>query len=67
MATPSAIDTCLTVKDRVFVIPGVEDLIIWFDKQGRDSWVNNLNKLQEVVYRCKEGAKSLGSFALSRT
>ena len=56
MATPSAIDTCLTVKDRVFVIPGVEDLIIWFDKQGLDSWVNTLNKLQEVVYRCKKGA-----------
>ena len=54
----TVVDSCLTVRDRMFNIPGVETIIVWGDKKyGRDSVWNSLNKLQEVVYRCGKSFK----------
>ena len=58
LSNTSNVDTCITVRDRMFSQPGCENIVVWFDKKsGRDSPFNSLNKLQEVVYRCNKGPK----------
>ena len=48
----STIDTCLTIKDRVLSLPGIEDIWIKSDtRDGPTSFFNFLFKVQEIVYR----------------
>ncbi len=53
MTTKSAIDVCMTLFQRMFSIPEVEDLVKRGEsKDGPESWLNSIWKLQEIIYRC---------------
>ena len=54
----STIDAILTLGERFFSIPEVEELVIEDEKRdGTASFFNNIWKPQEIIYRCNKTSK----------
>ena len=64
MMKERTIDTCITLKERLFDIPDVDAIVQRSENEKADSsaW-NSLWKLQEMIYRCQSNRKIAWCFS----
>ena len=55
LSKKSSMDALLTLMDRFWSIPGLDELVRASESvKGKDSFWNSLYRLQEIVYRCQK-------------
>ena len=58
LKNPTAIDMCLTIKNRLFSLPEAESIVIWCDhRSGQKSVCNSPAKLQTIISRNEKPSK----------